>query len=276
MSTDFSAIHRTHRALLRATTVLVLACSALVACNGSQVTSPTVPSPTPTPTLPPQPVTTPGPFGLSESRMFDILGWDSWPAAPTPSAIQFRWNASIRRYEVLPPGYRDWNRLEARTSFDYDVVGSDGTKLPFFMPVFVPAAAPPVGGYVGNARIFEGGFARAYFAFGIATDPADVPVGGTLTCSFGEDEIGGGGLTFDLTRGTVTGSVEPFWGHVQYQIGQTSVVPGDTTFTVGFGTGGILEGRFFGPGAVNIAVRARGGGEGFKAVTGIMTGVCTR
>ena len=274
MSADSFTRPRTHRARRLVTTVLALACSALAACDRGQVTSPTAPRPTPTPALPPQPVTTPAPFGLTESRTFDILGWDSWPAAPMPSAIQFRWNASIRRYEVLPPGYDDWNRLEPRTSFDYDVFGSNGTKLPFYMPLWTPPAPPPTGGYVGNARIFEQSSARAYFAFGIATDPADVPVTGTMTCSFGEDEIGDGGLTFDLARGTVSGSVAPFWAAVRYQLEQTSFAPGATTFAATFGTAGILEGRFFGPGAVNVAVRAKGGGQGFAAVSGIMTGVC--
>ena len=276
MSTDSFARPRMHRAWLRATTALALACSALAACDRGQVASPTAPRPTPTPALPPQHATTPAPFGLTESRTFDILGWDSWPAAPTPSAIQFRWNASIRRYEVFPPGYDDWHRLEARTLFDYDVFGSSGTKLPFHMPVWAPPAAPPAGGYVGNARIFENSSARAYFAFGIATEPADIPVSGTMTCSFGEDEIGDGWLTFDLARGTVFGSVAPFWRNVRYQLDQASFAPGATTFAATFGTTGILEGRFFGPGAINIAVRAKGGGADFTAVTGIMAGVCVR
>jgi hypothetical protein len=276
MSTDSFARPRMHRAWLRATTALALACSSFAACDGRQVASPTAHRPTPTPALPPQHATTPVPFGLTESRTFDILGWDSWPAAPTPSAIQFRWNASIRRYEVLPPGSGDWHRLEARTLFDYDVFGSNGTKLPFYMPVWAPPAPPPAGGYVGNARIFENSFARAYFAFGIATAPADVPVSGTMTCSFGEDEIGDGSLTFDLARGRVSGTVAPFWGNVRYQLDQASFAPGATTFAATFGTGGVLEGRFFGPGAINIAVRAKGGGAGFTAVTGIMAGVCGR
>ena len=37
---------------------------------------------------------------------------------------------------------------------------------------------------------------------------------------------------------------------------------------------GVLEGRFFGPRAVNVAVRSKGGGQAFAAVSGIMTGVC--
>ena len=276
MSTDSFTRPRTHHAWVRATTVLALACSALAACDGRQVTSPTALRPTPTPALPPQPSTTPAPFGLTESRTFDILGWDSWPATPAPSAIQFRWNATIRRYEVLRPGYDDWNRLEARTSFEYDVFGSNGTKLPFYMPLWAPPTPPPTGGYVGNARIFENSSARAFFAFGIATDPADVPVTGTMTCRFGEDEIGDGELTFDLTRGTMSGSVAPFWANVRYQLQQTSFAPGATTFAARFGTAGILEGRFFGPGAVNMAVRSKGGGADFAAVTGIMAGVCVR
>jgi hypothetical protein len=264
--------------------------SVLIAALGSACNSPTSPTPapapptaspppTPTPTPPPQSTATP--FNLTQSRTFDILGWDSWPSAPTPSAIQFRWNAAIGKYEVLAPGYADWSRLEALqdlrfrgTPYHYDVFGSGGTKLPFYMIVWAPPHRSPADGYVGNARIFESSFARAYFAFGIATEPGDVPVRGTMTCSFGEDEIGEGGLTFDLAAGTVSGWAEPFWADVRYQLVQTSFAPGATTFAATFGTDGVLEGRFFGPRAVNVAVRAKGGGQGFAAVSGIMTGVC--
>jgi hypothetical protein len=220
------------------------------------------------------------PFNLTQSRTFDILGWDSWPTAPTPSAIQFRWNAAIGRYEVLAPGYTDWSRLEALPDpqfggapHNYDVFGSGGTLLPFSMLLFAPPDRPPADGYVGDARIFEGS-ARAYFAFGLATEPGDVPVSGTKTCSFAEDEIGGGRLTFDLAEGTVSGWAEPFWVDVRYPLVQTSYAPGATTFAATFGSGGVLEGRFFGPRAANVAVRAKGGGQGFAAVRGIMTGVC--
>ena len=278
----------TRRALLCATAVL--ACSTLAACGGDDgnagpnggALAPTAPSPTPTPTPPPQytGTGTPVPFNLTQSRTFDILGWDSWPSAPRPSAIQFRWNAAIGKYEVLAPGYADWSRLEALlrfggTPYEYDVFGSGGTKLPFSMLLFAPPHRPPADGYVGNARIWERSSARAYFAFGIATAPGDVPVSGTMTCSFGEDEIGEGGLTFDLAAGTVSGWAEPFWADVRYQLVQTSFAPGATTFAATFGTDGVLEGRFFGPRAVNVAVRAKGGGQGFAAeVSGIMTGVC--
>ena len=269
----------TRRALLCATAVL--ACSTLAACGGDDgnagptggaLAPTTAPSPAPTPTPPPQYTATPVPFNLTQSRTFDILGWDSWPGASTPSAIQFRWNAAIGKYEVLAPGYADWSRLEAvqdlrfgGTPHDYGVFGSDGTKLPFSILLFAPPHRPPADGYVGNARIWEISSARAYFAFGIATEPGDVPVSGTMTCSFGEDEIGEGGLTFDLAAGTVSGWAEPFWAHVRYELFQTSLAPGATTFAATFGTDGVLEGRFFGPRAVNVAVRTKGG-PGFMGV----------
>ena len=287
MSSD-SFAHR-RRSLLCATAIL--ACSALAACGADDGNArpaggplaPTAPSPTPTPTPPPQYTATPVPFNLTQSRTFDILGWDSWPGASTPSAIQFRWNAANDKYEVLAQGYADWSRLEAvqdlrfgGTPRNYDVFGSGGTKLQFSMLLLAPPHRPPTDGYVGNARVWEISSARAYFAFGIATQPGDVPASGTMTCSFGEDEIGEGGLTFDLAAGTVSGWVEPFWAHVRYELFQTSLAPGATTFAATFGTDGILEGRFFGPRAVNVAVRAKGGGQGFAAVSGIMTGVCER
>ena len=241
----------------------------------ASATSSLSPSPVPTPTSPGQYAATPVPFNLTQSRTLDILGWDAWPSAPTPSAIQFRWNAAIGKYEVLAPGNADWSRLEALqdlrfggTPHEYDVYAGGETKLPFYMIVSAPPHRPPAAGYVGNARIFESSFARAYFAFGIATAPGDVPASRTMTCSFGEDEIGEGVLTFDFAAGTMSGWAEPFWAHGRYQVVQKSFAPGATTFAATFGTDGVLEGRFFGPQAVNVAVRAKG------AVTGIMTGVC--
>ena len=143
------------------------------------------------------------------------------------------------------------------------------------MLVFAPPHFYARLGYVGNARIFEGSSAAVSFAFGIATAPADVPLNRTMTCSFGEDEIGHGTLTFDLAAGRLSGWAEPFWGGgVRYELVQTSFASGATTFAATFGTGGVLEGRFFGPGAVNVAVAAKGGGTGFSALTGIMTGTC--
>jgi hypothetical protein len=271
----------------RATVVLSLLAVGLAmsgcASEPSSPVGPSAPSPSAvsTPTPPPQYTATPLPFNLTQSRTLDILGWDSWPRAPTPSAIEFRWNAAVGRYDVIAPGYGDWSRLEALQDLrfggpphDYDVFESGGTKLPFYMIVWAPPHRPPADGYVGNARIFEGSFARAFFAFGIATIPGDVPVSGTMTCSFGEDETGDGGLTFDLAAGTVSGWAKPFWADVRYEVVQTSFAVGATTFAATFGTDGVLEGRFFGPRAVNVAVRAKGGGQGFAAVSGIMTGVC--
>lgn len=268
-----------HRALLCVTAFL--ACSTLAACRGDDRNAePTgaigalgpAPSPVPAPGPAPLYVATPVPFNLTQGRTFDTLGWDSWPSAPTPSTTGFRWNATIGRYEVLAKGYAGWSRLEAKpdrfgyTPFEYDVFGGAETKLPFYMLVFAPPDRGPADLYVGNARIFEGVRAHSYFAFGLATEPGDVPVTGTMTCTFGEDEIGWGELVVDLGARTMSGWVHPFWGDARYQLTHTSFPAGGTTFTATFGTGGVLEGRFFGPRAANLAVRAKGG------VTGVMTG----
>ena len=190
----------------------VLACSTLAGCsddgNAERAGEPTPgPSPTPDPASPPQYTATPVPFDLTESRTFSVLGWDSWVGAPTASVFQFRWNAAIGKYEVLAPGHADWSRLEAlqalqtgETPYQFDVFESNGAKLPFYMLVFAPPHRWPADGYVGNARSFEGSVSSAYFAFGTATEPGDVPVRGTMTCSLAEDEIGSGELTFDLAR----------------------------------------------------------------------------
>lgn len=269
------------RALLCATALL--ACSALAGCrdenrnaepaSGAGALGP-APSPTPAPGSAPQYVETPVPFNLTQSRAFDTLGWDSWPSAPTSSTTGFRWNASIGRYEVLAPGYAGWSRLEAKpdrfgySPYEYDVFGGGGTKLPFYMLVFAPPHRGPADLFVGNARLFDGVRAHSYFAFGLATEPRDVPVTGTMSCTFGEDEIGWGELVVDLDARTVSGWVHPFWGNAQYQLTHMSFPAGATTAAATFGTDGVLEARFFGPRAANLAVRAKGG------VTGIMTGTC--
>jgi hypothetical protein len=275
----------TRSALLCATAVL--ACSTVAGCGGDERNAgptggvlATAPSPIPTPTPTSRYTATPLPFNLTQSRPFDVLGWDSWPKAPTPSAIQFRWNATSAEYEVLAPGYPGWSRLEAvnlvgNTPRNYDAFGSGGTQLPFSMIVSAPPHRPPAWVQdVGDARIFETSSGSAYFAFGIATAPGDVPVSGTIICSFYADEIGAAGLTFDLAAGTVSGWAEPFWQNVRYQLVQTSFAPGDMTFAATFGTDGVLEGRFFGPRAVNGAVRVKGGGQGFADVSGILIGAC--
>ena len=269
-------------ALLYAT---VLACSTFSGCgdneNARRDGGPMPePSPVPGPASQPQYTATPVPFNLRESRTFSVLGWDSWPGAPTASVLQFRWNAAIGKYEVLAPGHVDWSRLEAlqdfqfqETPYQYDVFGSDGTELPFHMVVSAPPHRWPTDGYVGHAHSFEGSVS-SYYAFGIPTEPGDVPVRGTMTCSFGEDEIGSGELTFDLAAGTVSGWAEPFWSNFRYELAQAKFARGATDFSLTFGADGVMEGRFFGSRAVNVAVRAKGGGQGFSGVNGIMTGVC--
>jgi hypothetical protein len=273
-----------------AAAVLALACSSLAGCGDLSSPGPAPPSaptpiptpapvPTPAPALapPPQYTATPVPFNLTRSRTFDIWGWDSWPSAPTPSGIGLRWDAAIGKYEVLAPRHADWSRLEAVQSrvdswpVEYDVFANDGTKHSFRMILYASQSAD---GYVGNARIFEGPSAQAYFAFGMATEPGDVPVSGVISCIFAEDEIGEGQLTFDLANGTLSGWAEPFWENVRYPLVQTSFTPGATTFGASLGSFGVLEGRFFGPRSAGVAVRAKGGGTGFAAVTGVMTGEC--
>lgn len=113
------------------------------------------------------------------------------------------------------------------------------------------------------------------------TGPSVLPLGaaplsGTRTCHFGADEIGEGELTVDLAANTVSGWVEPFWLRVRYQLVPISFAPGAMAFALEFGTHGVLEVRLLNlsPRALHLVAWSRGGGEGFAAVNGVMSGVC--
>ncbi|MFC4295903.1 hypothetical protein ACFO0A_12630 [Novosphingobium tardum] len=241
--------------------------------------SPT-PTPTPTPTATPtQYMSTPVPFSLTQDRTFDVFGWDAWPAAPVPSAMSLRWNAAASQYEVLATGYADWGSLKALASGGgkFDVLAPDGSKFPFQMLISAPASGSALPQYLAEARIYADMSAKAYVAFGFATAPGDVPASGTKTCRFGMDEIGDGEITFDSSTGTQSGFVEPFYAMngeplPRYPLSQalySRTAPTQLSATYGTSNDNVLESRFFGPQASEIAVRAKG------AVTGIMTGFCS-
>ncbi|QPC98158.1 hypothetical protein [Qipengyuania soli] len=259
----------------------LLAILSLTACGDDDANSGpgsigATPSTSPTPT--PSPVlytATEVPFGLTQNRDFDILGWDGWPTSPTPSVIQLRWNATAVEYEMSENGDAQFKRLRLRagTQSAYDVFAADGSKLTFMVDLRASAAPHSV----GNLRIFEGSQAKAYAAFGIGTVAADIPSTGIFTCDFGEDEVGDGSVIFDFSSGVVSGWVRPFWGNganppPSLSLTQVAYTPDKTPILdakFGNSPDNRLEARFYGLQASQIAVRTKG------EVTGIMTGVCS-
>jgi hypothetical protein len=211
-----------------------------------------------------------------------VLGWDNGGSEPVPTASQLRWNALTNNYEVLLQVFSDWAQLSAiqdsssQPPSRYELFTNGGAKLSPYMLVYAPPAYITANGFVGEARAVDGNKVITWFTFGPGTDPDNVPRTGIETCSFGEDEIGGGDLIIDFGTGTTSGWLEPFWGKTRYQLTGVTFAPGATTISARFGANpeGTLEARFFGPGAENIGIRAKGGGTGFESVVGIMLGDC--
>lgn len=267
----------------------VAAVALLAACGGddgnsgpNSATATPTPSPSPSATPTPNPVeytTTSVPFGLTANRDFDVFGWDSWPASPAPSVVKLRWNASAIEYELSEAGNSEYARLRRRADspINYDAFAANGSQLPFWVDLRATGGVPPASSSLGNARIFDNLSAKAYFAFGIATPTADIPVTGTLTCQFGEDEIGDGVIIFDFAAGTASGEVSPFWGTggnpaTYSDLAEVKYTPSEVpALSAKFGSNpeNLLEARFYGAQASEIAVRSKGD------VTGIMTGTCT-
>ena len=266
-------------------TLALVLISPLTACGGGgggtsggavAVTMPT-PTPTPTPSPTPSPsqyTTTLVPFQLTQSRDLDVFGWDAWPSAPVASTIQMRWDAVGVGYEMVASvfGERGFLKLLASQK-SYDVLTASGTKLPFSVVLEAPAGNGFAFRYIGDARIFDSG-ARAFVAFGIGTTAGDMPAAGLRICDFGMDEIGSGRVTIDLATGAVSGFVEPFnfiagTTPPQFPI-QATYSPGATTLgsTYGSNAANVLDARFYGPQAAEIAVRTKG------QVSGIMLGTC--
>lgn len=262
--------------------VLTLALPGLAACGGGGTSSPSsgavsqtaAPPPPPPPPPPPQYQTTAAPFGLTQSRDLDVFGWDEWPGSPVPSAMKLRWNSGTTEYEVQPAGSAEFARLRKlfNSPGTYDAFSSSGALLSYQLVLFAPTGTS----YVGDARIFSGGKAQNFVAFGIGTPEAGLPTSGRKRCEFALDEIGNGVLLVDFGAGTASGTVDPFWlfpGNVpRYDIPQSAIsrsAPATISSPYGTEAGNLIEARFFGPNGEQIGVRSKG------RVTGIMTGNCT-
>lgn len=214
------------------------------------------PSPTPTPTTPtPTPPSTaqfPVPFGLTADRILDVFGWQGSTPATT---VGFRWNAQATSYELMMPG-EQWGRLAG--SNPYLVYNANGTQQPYSIRIDWNEATtipPRIPQFSAEARVTQlnGTIPTAWFAYGLATEPGDVPLTGTRTCHYSVDDDGDGTLAFDLATGAITGNLMEFWGTC-YELPATQFTPGSTTFTAA-GPLGPIEGRFFGPQAQEVVIR---------------------
>jgi hypothetical protein len=271
---------------LRATSMLLaLSLASLAACGpdgpsttGSAPAPTPSPTPTPTPTSTVQYTTTAVPFQLTANRTFDVFGWDYQSGVAANTSTQLRWNAATTQYEVLANGSSEWAYLRARTSGTFDAFNTAGTQLPFQVQLSAPTGAPSAFHYVGEARVVTGvtgpAGILAFFAFGFATAPGDLPTSGSRTCSFGEDEVGGGTLAIDFAARTVTGHMDHFYAAQggPVDLTPTTLLPAQVpAISTSYGTlaGNLIEARFFGPQGADIAVRLKG------EFIGVMIGTCT-
>lgn len=185
-----------------------------------------------------------------------MFGWQGQGPPVPATTVGFRWNAQASSYELMMPGY-DWGRLTG--SSPYLVYNANGTQQPFSVVIdwnqatnIAPVKVPQ---FSAEARVTPVNDVHtvAWFAYGLATKPGDVPLTGTRTCRYSVDDDGDGTLVFALATGSLTGNLMEFYG-TRYELPPSQFTPGSTTFTAA-GPIGPIEGRFFGPQAEEVVIR---------------------
>jgi hypothetical protein len=218
------------------------------------------------------------PFALAADREFELLGWETsgTGAAFTgvPSALRFRWIAAARAYEVLLPGL-DWLRVNVLSITPSGPAnGFPEGQYALSGQIFPPTgAAIPVLLRILNSHVAQLDVVRSpgrtFAAIGLATANGDVPVSGTKSYPV-LGPYASGLLTIDFAAATITGTLALEDGSdfstpattVNYTVEQVGFASGATTFTArlrapGAPADGSIEGRFFGPGAHNLAIRIK-------------------
>ena len=289
----------------------------LCACGGggggvASTPPPTVtPSPTPTPT--PTPGTQPLPpahIALVSSQPFAALGvTDAYSLNPSggrtrvtgPSAadVQFSYDPSSNSYRVSLPAFQSGSLANtqyggsagqvATESASQVTVGSSDALQPVLVTLPVPGSSfSPYtytsfgwwDGTTGQAADGQSLRSEGMFAYGIPTQPGDVPITGSASygaeihATLGDVDYptvsGEANLSFDFGAGTLSGSMHPriadsfdgiFVDYGQYAFTQTVYSTGSTTFSGKFVVPGLpnadsfFNGNFTGPNAAELMAR---------------------
>jgi hypothetical protein len=267
-------------------------------------------TPTPTPTPSTAPVA-PAHLGLVSSAPFAVLsigdtyttdasGGDAKASSgPSIQGVQFSYDAATNSYTIsLPgfqagtlanPGYGGSAGQVATTSYSQVSAGSSTTLQPAHVLLMVPGSSYSPFTYTSFGR-WDGttgqtsdgrvNHVEGDFAYGIPTQPGDVPVTGSATyaaqihgsigANFWLPVTGDATLSFDFANGKLSGSMHPgifdtFDGIIEdfgtYAFTQTVYSTGSTTFSGKFIVPGLpnadssFNGNFTGPNAAELMAR---------------------
>jgi hypothetical protein len=269
------------------------------------------PTPAPTPAPAPAPVIAPEHLGLVSAAPFSVLSiGDTYKTdstgqnatrltAPAPQDVQFGYDASTNSYRISLPGFEPGTLADtgysgsagqlATSSGSHVTSGSSTTLQPLFVDLFVPGSSfspysyTSFGSWNGKTDVTAAGDilrADGIFAYGIPTQPGDVPITGSanysaqIRGSIGADWMlyvtGTANLSFDFAGGKLSGSMHPgvfdtFDGIImdfgKYDFTQTVYATGGTTFSGKFIVPGLpnadssFEGNFTGPNAAEVMAR---------------------
>ncbi|HEV8210364.1 MAG TPA: hypothetical protein VGP77_09595 [Vicinamibacterales bacterium] len=247
-----------------------------------------------------------GPLGLTQLSDFPTLGFayrwtytsnsDGWqsqgPSTPDPTdIISFSYSTADQTYQIAIPGLeRERLVLQHETEYGSSYSFRTAPSLSFYVFLSRPGAANselPLAytssGEWDDPIYFPGTHSvnTGYFAYGVPTEPGDVPVSGSRTYKAGVSGrtsaggpmdvwwvFGTANLTFDFSNGALTGNlnlgVNPGGpGHQSYGIfpfASTNYTVGATRFSGKFSMpggveDGFFEGQFTGPQASELMVR---------------------
>jgi hypothetical protein len=286
-------IAKVGRVLCTAVAAMATACGG----GGGEPTTPVIGDPTPVASTP-TPSDLSGPLGLTQLSDFPTLGFAyrytsnsdgsqrQGPSTPDPTeVISFSYSAADQTYEIKIPGF-ERGRLALLGANKYGGVYSLSTapsptfEIFLYRPLDYTSYASwddPIYSLVPGTRSNNTG----YFAYGVPTDPGDVPLSGSKTyravvsgvTSTGAPldvwyVFGTASLTFDFSKGGLTGSLnlgvnpggpgQEAYGN--FQLAATNYTVGATRFSGKFSMpggleDGFFEGQFTGPQASELMVR---------------------
>jgi hypothetical protein len=261
-------------------------------------------------------------LGVSDGYTTDASGNNPQVlSGPAAANVQFSFDAATNTYQISLPGFQagrlanpgyDGSEGQVATGSTSQVtVGSSATLQPVFvtLPVpgseFSPYTYTSFGSWNGQTgQTADGRIIRSEgaFAYGIPTQPGDVPTTGSasytaeIKATLGPSDgffgfVGGDvNLLFDFGAGKLSGSMHPrisdsfdgiFVDYGQYDFKDTVYSTGSTTFSGKFVVPGLpdadsfFDGNFTGPNAAELMARfevpyLRGGQQG--TISGVWVG----